>query len=313
MDLTRAVMYRGYELNTLRYDEATHDLVGCEITTVEYGQVVGVGYDEKRALDEGRDASDVFLDARRINLAGNVYGRTRQEAFDQWASLSERLSPSAAYRADPSNRGFHPLSFWRPTDSDDFNTTPHPHLINQMLMARPMATPGARFNTDDSGGTDGDALAIPWTAQMLAKDPRITNMEGTSTPVSANAAVGNKPTGGGTIRNYGNTPAVVDIYLVIPPKINGTSAGRFQLNIAGCWNIWLNLPYSENQAVLRYSTDQKVVAYNGALRMGYLTVKGGKAHKHLGPGEHSYNWSVSRTGSKHLLAGSYFLFRDTWV
>lgn len=325
MDLSREVKYRGFRLNYVEWDALTHDLRGCTLSTVEYGQVIGAGYDEKRAMDEGRDASDVYLDQRFISMSGTIYGRSRAEAFDLFGQFSEVMSPSAAYRDDPSHRGYSPLYFWRPTDNDAFST----HLIQQMLQARPLATPSARFqrsvhgNQPDEAGNprDGDALAIPWTAQLAAKDPRILNAEATKGDLSGHhVTVGVKPVGSGTIRNRGTVPAVVEVYLVIPPRINGDAPGKLALHIDDTWGIELTLPSSDSECILRYSTDQKVVGWGPsggtlALRMDLITRTSGSLHKHLSASTapKGYDWTLTRTGSKTLRANSVFNFRDTWV
>lgn len=302
MDLTRKVNYRGFALNTIQFDAETRDMVGCEVTRVQYGHVLGVGYDEKRALGEGRDASDVWLDQRLISLQGNVYGRTRPEAMDRFDALAAALSPTDAYGEDPSNKGFLPLDFYTPT----LLTSEWPTgVIHRMMLVRPMATPGALFASDNHGGEDNQALAIPWDAQLHAKDPRILNVAYTTTPL--NGAMN----GGGTVRNRGNRPAVVEVNLVIPDQVNTGGPGQFKLHIAGAASIIISLPRSSAQHTIRYDTGAKVLAYDDDLRMDFLTFGAGPPHGQLSEGSHSYTWEV--TGTKQLLAGSYFRFRDTWA
>lgn len=328
MDLTRPVNYRGFKLNgPLEYDANTHDLKGCQITSVQYGQVLGVGYDEKRALDEGRDASDVFLDQRLIALSGTLYGRNKAEAFDLFREFSEVMSPSAAYRDDPSHRGYSALTFWMPTDERYPSNHPqagqpiwdnpaHPGLIPKMLQARPMATPSALFNTDRHGGGDNEALAIPWSAQLACKDPRMTNTE--AKIINVDGAYN----GSGTLRNWGNVPAVLDIYLTLPPRINGTGTSTFELTIEGVNHFIFTLPRSANSATLRYSSDQKTVAYKSpasgtqqaVLAMNRLALKPASAPlRHIERGEHTYDWHVRPYAGKTLKASSYISFRDTWI
>lgn len=303
MDLTRAVGYRGFALNTVQFDAATRDMVGCEITSVEYGRVVGVGYDEKRALSDGRDAFDVFLDQRMVNLAGNVYGRTRAEAFDIFADFTEAMVPTDAYAEDPSNKGFLPLDFWRPT----LAVTDFPDgLIHQMLLARPLATPGSRFDSDRHGGPDTGALAIPWTAQMHCRDPRIVNLNFTTTTIGRTAVQGS-----GSVRNRGTRPAVIEVYLVIPDNVNHGDPGFIELEIGGSFRVRFTLPHSTASKVLRYNSDAKVVEYDGDLRMDLISFKSGTPHKNLLPGLHGYSWV--RSAGRMLSAGSYFRFRDTWA
>jgi hypothetical protein len=303
VDLTRGVGYRGFALNSLQFDAETRDMVGCEITSVEYGHVLGVGYDEKRALGEGRDASDVFLDRRLISLAGNVYGRSRAEAMDQFRGLSEALSPVDAYGEDPGQKGFLPLDFWTPTLDTYFQPS---GLIHQMLLARPLATPGARFDSDRHGGPDSGALAIPWNAQLAARNPRILNVATTTTAID----VGSQ--GSGTVRNRGTRPAVIEVYLVIPTNVNGTTnPGTLSLNIGGAFNYVWTLPRADHPVVLQYDTDSRVTEYDDDLRMDLIDFISGTPHGHLQPGQHSYSWKVN--AARTLLPGSYFRFRDTWA
>ena len=169
----------------LQQEAAGGRLYGTEIKRVEWPGVTGVGYSEKRALADGYDASDVFLSQRQIGLAGAVYGRTRGECWDYLQALIEALTPSAAYDDSPTDRGYLPLDFYVPTA----NTIDFPDgYIHKMIRARPDRQPSLVFDSDTSGGSDSEALAIPWNALLEARDPRVYFFTPTNTTISATAA-----------------------------------------------------------------------------------------------------------------------------
>lgn len=313
MDLTRKVTYRGFALNSLAFDEIDQHMVGCEITQVEYGRVIGEGYTEKRAMGEGRDASDIYLDQRLISLVGNVYGRNRPEALDLHRDLSDVLTPSDAYEQDRGQKGYLPLDFYSPTLNIEAEPKGFPTgVIHQVMYARPLATPSARFASDGQGGVDNEALAIPWQAQLSCRDPRILGMNFNQTNMTSSDR-----TGSGTIRNRGNRPAVIEVYLTIPANINGNNGnGRLELWIEGAFRLWITLPKTDSPMILQYNSDAKVCEYgastHGQLRMNYLDFRKNTTHGFVQPGgARSYKWTV--VGTKHLVSPSYFRFRDTWA
>lgn len=304
MDLTRAVTYRGLSLNSVSFDAVTRDMAGIEITTVEYGSVQGHGYDEKRAMEDGFDASDVFLGKRLFSLAGNVYGRTRAEAFHKHMQLTDLLTPTDAYESWGHQHGFAPFDFYQPTLSTaDFPSG----LIHLMIPLRPMATPSARYESDRSGGQDNQALAIPWTAQLYARVPYLLNYDYTTRVL----------TGGSfetSMKNRGNRPATLEVRLVVPARFNGMESGFISIRIGGDqFRIWIE-SWGSPQTIM-YDTHAKVLSVTRSggttLRMDLLRLIKGSWHPKVKAGTQSVGFH--RASSKSLSSGSYMRFRDTFA
>jgi hypothetical protein len=302
MDLTRAIRYRGRDLNLVKFDEVTRNMTGCEVTRVSYHGVQGVGYDEKKALADGFDAGDVWMGKRIISMSGNVYGRTRAEAMNLIMALVETLTPTQAYNSNKGARGFVPLDFYMPTDQT--MTTHFPSgLIHLMMLARPVAQPSIEFASDVHGGTDTDALSIAWQVTLECRQPYIFNSDFITHDMSA------KHSGSGSFRNRGNIPAPFEVRVIVPAAFNGTATGRWTLH--GYSEMAFTVPYSTGNQTFAYDTYAKVLAVNGKLRMDLLVFGTGHTHGRLNPGVSSFSWN--KVGSKALMAGSFIRFRDTWA
>jgi len=304
VDLTREVHYRSFALNSVSLDADTQDMLGCEITGVEMGGVLGVGYDEKRAMEDGYNASDVYLGKRIINLNGNLYGRTRPEAFSKYLTLMDTLSPRDAYEDDPENKGFLPLDFYLPTtDTTNWPTG----LIHVFVLARPVAQPVVRFSSDRHGGADNQALAIPWEARLECKDPRLYSYDLNTYPLDGSAGASLPLT------NLGNRPAPIALRLVVPFNVNGGSAGTFTLNAGAIDALVISEPHTvaggDNLAIIDYASLEKVLTWEFFVRMDLLSFTLG-SHPFLVPGLTTVSWA--QVGSKNLLAGSVLTFRHTW-
>lgn len=324
MDLTRSIKYRGFDLNNIRADSVSRDMVGCEVTRASYHGVAGVGYDEKKAMADGFDSGDVWLGKRAIQLSGNLYGRTRPELFDILTDFMGRLSPTSAYDADESNKGYLPFDFWMPTERTSMTLEdgspndppwsgrllqdgPFPDgLKHLMFLARPVAMPSVDFASDVHGGEDDKALSLAWTAVLEARLPWMLNYSFTNLPVTG--AAGSHST---MVTNRGNRPAAFQLYLVAPYKMNGgTNPAKFHLTGAGT-RMHISIPPLNAVQKIRYDSYHKVLEVNGRLRMDLLTFDSGFDHGEVKPGITEVRWS--RVGTKNLKSGSYFRFRDTWA
>ena len=215
VDLTRTIHYRGFALNTLVIDP-NNDIQGCEVTRVDYPGVGGVGYDEKRALEDGYDASDTYLGKRFVALTGNIYGRSRGEFFDLVQALTTALTPTAAYQESPGDKGFLPLDYYVATANlIDFPAG----YIHKMMLVKPSRQPSLIFEADKTGGLDTKALALPWTGLLEAKDPRVYFFTPTIIAISDTAG-----SGSGNLVNKGDYPAPLNILLIATA---GTPSGNW--------------------------------------------------------------------------------------
>lgn len=188
MDLTRDIIYRGYKLNDenivaniVQGQGVGQGITGCVLDTADSTDADVVQFLEKRSLQDGMDAGDVFLGARRIRLAGTLYGLNRNLLYDGLRSLRAALSPTLAQSDQPADKGFQPLYFSEPTNNQDATvvtgsggkTLGWPAgAIDLRLLAVPRQF-SSIVQRDQVGGEDNDALAIPWQATLLCRDPRI--------------------------------------------------------------------------------------------------------------------------------------------
>lgn len=175
MDITRDVTYRGFLLNDSTMSVVPGGSIGsgisgCVLDTADTSELDIVQFMEKRSLQDGMDAGDPYLGKRVIRIAGTLYATTRGLLFDRLQELKSTLSPTLAFLEDPSQRGFLPLYYSEPTN----NIVDYPSgAIGKQMLAMPHGLSFAVVR-DQIGGSDDDALAIPWQAVMVCKDPRIT-------------------------------------------------------------------------------------------------------------------------------------------
>jgi hypothetical protein len=187
MDLTRDIVYRGFTLNE---EDTTGSITngritGCFIDSADFSDVDVVQFLEKRSQQDGMDAGEVFLGARRLRLAGTLYGVSRPELYDALFSLRSVMSPVLASREEPLDRGYRPLTFYVPTARlEDYPAG----VIPLQLLAMPRAF-SSMISRDMQGGDDVDALAIPWQATFICRDPGIYATSVTSVSLGSNAAV----------------------------------------------------------------------------------------------------------------------------
>lgn len=168
MDLSGSQTYNGFTFTepTLTAGRATAS--GAQIDKISFGGVVGASYLDKRALDDGLDAVDVFLGGRNVNILSTVYGDSAGEAFDTLDDLIEAFNPVVAYNADTANRGFLAFDFDRPTIDTSTWTA---GSIPQRMLLRPTASPSYSIERRKTSGSVG--FAIPVTIPLVARDPRI--------------------------------------------------------------------------------------------------------------------------------------------
>ena len=293
MDLTRPVTYRGLALNDGTPEAGTGKVSGITLDDVVLGLVPGVGYTEKRAQGDGRDASDVYLDGRRFAATGTVYGRTRGEAHDKFQELKAALTPTSAFNAEPGNYGYLPLSWQEPTEDTRYT----PDVVNGIRYrsmyanVRSMATPEQRVTRDRSGGRDSFGMGFQFSAQFEAKDPRLYVVD----PFVADFT-DDSNAGTGTFLNRGNYPAPLNILLVVKPH---TGTGQFRLDTGGS-KLRIELPpFSAPlvQQVYRYDGQLKVLTVEEnaieSLRFDLLSFENETTHPLVKPVAAGQTWSWS--------------------
>ena len=281
MDVTKAIGYRGIDLNTVVID--SEGMYGTEIKRVEYPGVQGIGYDEKRAQADGYDSSDVYLSKRLIGLGGATYGRTRGEAFDRLQEVITALTPTAAYDDSPGDRGFLPLDFYVPTS--DLANFPLGY-IHRMVLARPARQPSVTYVSDESGGNDDDPLALTWTGLLECRDPRVYAYIPTDTAIDKT-----KGSKAGSFINLGDYPAPLNLLLVVAA---GSGAGNFHLVGAGT-DMRINIEAQTYEQTYRYSASTKVLTVEinnvETLRMDLLHFLQQTTHPLVPVGTSAYSWT----------------------
>lgn len=301
MDLSRTVAYRGLALNTVTI-EPNGRLSGIQLSEANYGSVAGVGYTEKRALGDGRDASDVFLDGRRIMLRGAVYGVSRAGLYDQLQSLSSALLPTAAYADEPTEYGYMPLTFWRPTLAlADWSTGSIPLLIN----CRPLASPTFGITRDATGGEEERGGSIPFQVMLEAKDPRIY------ADVESEVNIADEDTShAGSFANRGDYPSPLNVLLVVSAHVG---AGSWTLTAGGS-QLRITLPASANTIIFRYEGARRILTTeeNGEenMRMDLLTFLAETTHPRVQPGVSAWSWT---SGVVPMQVNSRFWFNEAFA
>jgi hypothetical protein len=183
MDTTGDITYREFLLN----DEDILDSVaggggagsgieGCVVDTFDVSDVDVVQWVEKRSQADGSDTGDPELGVRRVRMSGTLYAKTRPALYDALFELRAALNPVLAQREEPLDHGYRPLYFSIPTArTDDFPSG----RIDLQIKALPRAFQQTE-NRDAIGGFDDDALAVPWQASFVCRDPGIYSADSVS-------------------------------------------------------------------------------------------------------------------------------------
>lgn len=143
---------------------------GWVVKSVRPSNVQTEAYLEKRALQDGLDADDVYLGARRFSSIITTYGSTPGDFWDNAQTLLAAFHPVLAFDADTAAKGFLPFDFSQPTgDISTWPTSTYPDGIPLRYYLRPLAPP-----TYDLERTKmvGDALSLDFNIEMIARDPR---------------------------------------------------------------------------------------------------------------------------------------------
>ena len=286
MDLSRAVVYRGFNLNGVTQIAAQERMYGSAIESVRMGNVQGIGWTEKRSLGDGNDASDVYLGARRVQLTGHIYGRTRAELFDFQQDLVTVLSPTSSYMSNPAEFGYNPMYYAVPTEDTAYAADTNGDRLRTLYMnLRPLATPAVDILRDAIGGQDDLGTGISWASTLEAKDPRIYVFPDKEVNIYAFSGV----TSSGTFHNRGDYPAPLNMMLVVP----AFTPAAFHFTGGGS-SMYIDVPTSSVQQAYRYDGYLRVltVETNGVevLRMDQLRFVNETTHPMIQPGHSAWSF-----------------------
>jgi hypothetical protein len=305
MDTTRDISFRSYLLNDHNIEANVSGgggtgagIHGCVVDTFDFTDVDVVQWMEKRSQADGSDAGDASLGPRRIRIAGTLYAPTRPLLFDELFDLRAALNPVLSQREEPLDKGYRPLYFSVPTS----RLTDYPSgVIDLMTRALPR---GIQHVTqrDSLGGVDDDALAIPWQATFICKDPSIYSAD----PVTVDINVASAPvTQAGQWTNRGT-------YL---GKFNGlfvvnATAGSIAVTV-GDSVFTISVPSSTGTRTIRVK-DDKLITFEESevesLQMSKITFTGDTTWPMMVHGPTDY--SVTFTGCSPQAGGRIWFYEQ---
>jgi hypothetical protein len=219
MNFANAVAYASLSINTATRT-AAGPMVGYLVDQFDPSVVDVVAFLDKRALQDGVDASDIFLGGRRLGLVVSVFGSTKGDFWDKAQALLAAFSPTLNYGADTAALGFRALTFFQPTaDIVSWPTSAYPNGIPLQYFARPLAPPTYSMVRDEDGGTSARGLSKQFRLALLAKDPRKYAQTATEHTIT---------TASTTATNLGDYPTFPTITIVTT-----TNTGVMSFSIAG--------------------------------------------------------------------------------
>lgn len=306
MDITGPVVYRGLTLTgAVGGPGGDNPIEGIRLTRARYSDATVHGYTEKRSLDDGMDASDIFLGARQVVIQGEVFARSKAKLFDLLDLLRLTFTPTDAYREDPDNRGYLPFAFTQPTLYTIYWPT---GVVNRVIYLRPEAQPDHTVDFTALGGRATDGYVVPFSTRLQAKDPRFYSPALTEEFISGSA-------GSGVLYNKGNYPAPLDILVHLSAADSG--GGVFDFVGLGS-NMQVTIPAGASDRTLRIDGHKKVVTMTvndvETLRMDLIEFTAGTTWPVVPPTPEGdspagFQW----TSGVPLAVQSRLFFRDTWA
>lgn len=303
MDLSRAVTFRGVNINDLVIPDGG-PLDGYRVDAFEMRPVDGIGYREKRSLDDGEDFSRVYLSGRTYILRGTIFAITLGSLHDRMSVLRTLFNPVLCYADDQPGHGFLPLSFsWLTENTGDFGTG----IISVAAGVRPAFVPGfdiMRASSSDFAGNDSDGgFSIPYQVVLLSKDPRIYG----DTIQDA------FPDGSSSLVSRGNYYSPVFIELVAP----AISATQITTTLTGFGTVMtLQAPGDQGavERIVRVDGYRKVctLEVNGTVtpRMDLVSFSSGITYPRAIPGINAYTWT--KDSGQVPDAATRIFFQESW-
>lgn len=173
MDLAREISYDHFDINTVVTAAGGGPTSGYRVESFEPVPPDSVGHLEKRALQDGLDASDVYLAGRLFRLIVTPYGTSKGDFWDKAQDLMAAFNPRIAFDADTANKGFNPFDFFQPTANiSTWPTSAYPEGIPMRYYMRPVTGPTYTIERDKDGGDGVRGHSKPFSITLLARDPR---------------------------------------------------------------------------------------------------------------------------------------------
>jgi hypothetical protein len=173
MNLGLAISYNGLQINTETTQAGGLAASGYRVEQITVSPIDVVQKIDKRALQDGLDAQDVFLGGRHISAIVTALGSTQGDFWDRAQVLLSTFSPTLAYASNTANLGFLALDFFQPTANiATWPTSAYPNGIPLRYYCRPYAVPSYAEHRNDEGGVATKGLAKAFSVSLIARDPR---------------------------------------------------------------------------------------------------------------------------------------------
>lgn len=241
-DLSRPISYNGWTAENDIDFAPGRPGKGFVVDTFDYGTVPASYYLDKKALQDGADAADIFLGPRTIQIDCAIYGSTQGNMWDRLRVFRTAFSPLIAYNNNSGELGFQPLKFFEQTGTTaTWDPASFPSGIPLEIRCRPVSPPTYRVTRDQQGGRAAGGSVIRATARLIARDPRIYLQTSTSISISTSTQ---------TVTNRGNYPSLP----VITFGMSAAGSASALFSIDG-YQLRLNLAsISSGSYSVRYSS-----------------------------------------------------------
>jgi hypothetical protein len=261
MRFDRPISYNGWTASLTR-PAGGGPASGYLFDSVQPSKVDAVGYLDKRAIQDGLDANDIYLGGREFAAIVFAYGSTWGDFWDKTQDLLAAFSPTLALAADTANAGFLAFDFIQPTaDIATWPTSTYPYGIPMRYYLRPSSPPLFVLKRDEVGGDETQGLAHRFDLNLLARDPRKYLQSETSYTITTSTQTG-------TYRgDYPSKP-------IVTFSVTATGHSAFTLTVNGVANV-LNLSsVSSGSFTLDYSK-KTLIDGTGASRASLFSSIGG--------------------------------------
>ena len=261
MDLSSGkVSFNGWTNTLTRSANTPAD--GWEIIHADISPIGVAQYFDKKALQDGMDANDVYESQRSVNLIVGVYGSTKGRFFDNLQAGLAAFNPVLSYNADTGDRGFQALTFYQPTaNTSDWPANTYPNGIPMKLLARPAAPPTYRLDASNQAGPDGKGLSTQVSVGLLCRNPRKYVQDAKSFTLSTSTQ---------TATHRGDYPT----FPVVTFSLSATGHSAYTLIVGSAWTMAIDLSsLSSGSYTIDFGTRTFLDA-NGNSKIGLATITG---------------------------------------
>lgn len=261
MRFDRPISYNGWTASLARA-AGGRPSSGYVVDSVEPSRVGAVGYIDKRAIQDGLDANDIYLGGRDFSLVVTAYGSTWGDFWDKTQSLLAAFSPTLALAADSANAGFLAFDFIQPTANiSSWPLSTNPYGTPMRYYLRPVSPPSYTLKRDELGGDESQGISRTFNLNLVARDPRKYAQTETSYAITTSTQTG-------TYRgDYPTKP-------IITFSVTAIGSAAFTLNVNGIANV-LNLSFVSSGSFTFDYGKKTLVDNTGANRASLLSTIGG--------------------------------------